>query len=280
MRDPRLSELEFLAHLENKGTVVLSYFDQMASGQCYGLRPWEFKQMVVHLLLEGYLNGPAEFGGEVSFAHSLPAHLDDLTKDTVGKLLSGRPVGLQLNHKGRSRLWTLRGDLQSQRRLDPSGLFSKDAFGPDYEIAFSFLSDQGMVCLLMCDLDHFKPVNDTLGHSIGDEAIIRYHQVIKDHIEKFGTAYRWGGDEVLILLSGLDADRAEKIAEGIRAGVEATFLRMKVLAPLAPRPTVSIGGVVLPVRADREAAINAADKSLYVAKKEKGRNCLVLDRMK
>ena len=68
-----------------------------------------------------------------------------------------------------------------------------------------------------CDLDHFKRVNDTLGHPCGDDVLVRVADIIRGQLRAFELAYRVGGEEFLIVLPGLGAAETTELAERIRA---------------------------------------------------------------
>lgn len=140
----------------------------------------------------------------------------------------------------------------------------------------------GRVAALMIDIDHFKRFNDATGHLAGDRCIQFVGTLIRDVLadaEQEGlsgvSAFRFGGEEFLVLLPGLDAARAAAIGERIRLRLEAAAL---------PHPdrdggdtvTLSIG-VADGNQAgfDLDALVGAADAALYSAKKQ-GRNRTVI----
>lgn len=120
--------------------------------------------------------------------------------------------------------------------------------------------------VLLVDIDHFKRVNDTHGHEIGDAAIKSVAAVLGNAIRGGDVACRWGGEEFLCILKGADISIATTIAERIRTAVELADI------PVAGNVTVSIG--VATWRAtvpDAAHIVKAADQGLYEAK-QNGRN--------
>ncbi len=121
--------------------------------------------------------------------------------------------------------------------------------------------------VLMIDLDHFKVVNDTHGHPVGDEVLIACATVVDRRCRHKGSAYRYGGEEILALLPNFTSEEAVALAESIRAEVEAISVggkRVKV--------TLSIGVATFPEHAQSSKdLIGAADGALYAAK-QLGRN--------
>jgi diguanylate cyclase (GGDEF)-like protein len=127
------------------------------------------------------------------------------------------------------------------------------------------------IALLMIDADHFKSYNDTYGHQAGDQVLVCIAICISDSVRRAGDcAARYGGEEFAVLLPGLAAMDALRVAETIRLKVEGSSDQQTT-------STVSIGVASLtPVPAmDWTGLVNAADKALYAAKAN-GRNQSVL----
>jgi len=128
--------------------------------------------------------------------------------------------------------------------------------------------------LAMVDIDHFKRVNDTLGHRVGDSVLTDVSTVIAQHVRSNDEVARYGGEEFAILMPDLLAQDALSIAESIRTAVaehETPHASGRI------RVTISVGLAGLPgnrVQSPAELA-DAADRALYAAK-AKGRNRVVL----
>ncbi|MBB3259841.1 diguanylate cyclase (GGDEF)-like protein/PAS domain S-box-containing protein [Paraburkholderia bannensis] len=123
--------------------------------------------------------------------------------------------------------------------------------------------------LMMCDLDHFKSINDRFGHAVGDEALRHFADVLRNHLHGGDVAGRIGGEEFAILLSGADLDGACIVARRIQDCIAQAPLRAQEGAVAL---TVSIG--VTPLRVDdasAEITLSRSDVALYRAKKG-GRN--------
>ena len=125
------------------------------------------------------------------------------------------------------------------------------------------------ISVLLCDIDHFKRINDRLGHLEGDRCLVEIGRLGRGVIEAAGGLFaRLGGEEFVVSLPGRDEREAMQIAEALRAAVAASGLAHADGRPL----TVSIGiatGAPGPLRVD--ALLNAADEALYRAKAA-GRN--------
>jgi diguanylate cyclase (GGDEF)-like protein len=133
----------------------------------------------------------------------------------------------------------------------------------EQEIRRTRRSDRGF-CLLMIDLDGLKAVNDSFGHHRGDDVLRSLGRVIRNSIRTVDTAYRYGGDEFVILLPETEITGAYVVAEKIRAGVE----EITVAMTRDELPTsVSIGLVSHPEDGQTvDELMIAADRAMYAAK--------------
>jgi len=123
---------------------------------------------------------------------------------------------------------------------------------------------------IMADVDHFKAVNDSLGHLAGDEVLRTVAGRLQRQIRGYDSIGRYGGEEFLMVLPGCSRDEAREVAERLRRHVEETPAEW---AGTRVPVTISLGVVSLPrVVADApEPVIDAADHALYEAKRG-GRN--------
>jgi len=123
------------------------------------------------------------------------------------------------------------------------------------------------LALLFLDLDGFKAVNDRLGHSAGDELLVRTGQRLKARLRRSDLLARLGGDEFLAALPGLDASTARGEADRIAAQLTAALAEPMVLAGEPVAVTVSIGVAVYPHDgADFGALLHHADLRMYAGK--------------
>jgi diguanylate cyclase (GGDEF)-like protein len=130
------------------------------------------------------------------------------------------------------------------------------------------------LAIIMCDVDHFKAINDSVGHPAGDK-VLRHltRQILQPAIRPKDLVARYGGDEFVLVLRGADSRVAVAVAERIRRTVagQAVMLDGKAVSNLS----LSLGIAVFPRDGDsREALVQAADQALYVAKRT-GRNRVV-----
>jgi diguanylate cyclase (GGDEF)-like protein len=121
---------------------------------------------------------------------------------------------------------------------------------------------RGVFAVLLCDLDHFKAVNDTQGHHSGDEVLRDVGKAVLDATRGADLVVRWGGDEILVVLTRTTRDGVLTAADRIRKGVALVGERRQI--PL----DVSIGAALHPEHGQTvEELIRLADRALYIAKR-------------
>ena len=121
--------------------------------------------------------------------------------------------------------------------------------------------------LIVIDIDHFKRVNDTVGHATGDAVLRDVAYIIRKDLRAFELAYRLGGEEFLVLLPGADADQSMELAVRLRDAVAAT----RFTDGLAITISCGVGASAAGDPFDYEALFGTADAAMYEAKRE-GRN--------
>ena len=130
-----------------------------------------------------------------------------------------------------------------------------------------------LLSLIICDIDFFKKVNDTYGHNAGDAVLIHVSQVLRSSIRDTDVAYRWGGEEFIIVLKNATIDNAASVAERIRHAVMDSVCRFE---DKEIRVTMSFGCNEFNSAHSVEENIKVADERLYCAKKT-GRNRVVFE---
>lgn len=129
------------------------------------------------------------------------------------------------------------------------------------------------LALVMVDVDHFKVVNDTHGHPVGDVVLREVARRVAGEVRTVDRVVRFGGEELVLIL--VQTNRDEALATARRVGAAVEHAPILVGSNVALNVTVSAGVAVLPDDAQSgPALLNAADKALYAAK-ARGRNCAV-----
>lgn len=129
------------------------------------------------------------------------------------------------------------------------------------------------LCALMMDIDHFKKINDTYGHQVGDEVLKIFAERISQRLRSFDLVARLGGEEFVVVLPDISQDMAFQVAERLRKGICNT--KFEVSSPNGPIDvSVSVGAAMITGGGDNlkvEDVLKLADDELYKAK-ENGRN--------
>jgi diguanylate cyclase (GGDEF)-like protein len=129
------------------------------------------------------------------------------------------------------------------------------------------ISQSSDIALLIIDLDRFKQVNDTMGHTEGDACLERVIKVIGRSLGRKGTLYRWGGDEFAITLPDFSTEEAAGTAERIRREIEES----KPGGEIAVTASVGVCARDRAQNATAETLLDCADKAMY-ASKSNGKN--------
>jgi len=170
----------------------------------------------------------------------------------------------------------LRNFLREQSIRDPlTGLFNRRYLEETLEREFNrAIRLQRPVGVMMLDLDHFKPFNDTYGHEAGDILLSKLGSFLKQHLRGGDIACRYGGEEFALVLPEVSLENVRLRAEEIREGIKHLNVEYngKILATLS----MSLGIAMFPEHgATSQRVLNAADGALYEAKR-KGRDRVVI----
>ncbi len=164
-----------------------------------------------------------------------------------------------------------------QRKLEEMATVDK-LTGANSRQVFDILFDQvsklshrngEKLSLIMFDLDYFKSINDSFGHSIGDIVLMELIYVVKNHLRDTDLLFRWGGEEFIVLLEKSDLEAAREVAENLREAIEQRGL-MEFAGRLIST-SASFGVTQFAENETKTELIMRADEALYQAK-QKGRN--------
>jgi diguanylate cyclase (GGDEF)-like protein len=161
----------------------------------------------------------------------------------------------------------MRSDVEhrSEAVIDPlTGMLNRNALSSRVaELAQQSVLSGEPIGLILADLDHFKQVNDSLGHATGDAVLTDVAYVLRKQLRAFDLAYRLGGEEFLVLLPGADGYRTRELAEELREAVSAGAVGGGVEVTVSLGVSASRRGEAF----DYAAVFAEADAALYEAKR-------------
>ncbi len=206
----------------------------------------------------------ARFGEQTGLAAWRSAASRPWDSDEIRLIAAaGKIVRMALEHEAIQR------EMMRQARTDPlTGLLNRRAFREEVLRHTDRADREGVPCTLMfIDLDHFKSVNDRLGHETGDKVLLRVALILREIVRPADLVARLGGDEFAVWMGGADHMTAAERAEALRIAVPLALDEITGGTP--PRVTLSIGIATRAVRADEDidGLIRRADEAMYDAKR-------------
>ena len=150
-----------------------------------------------------------------------------------------------------------------------TGIYNRGAFDRRFETTYSHAQRFGMpLSLFLIDIDHFKTINDSYGHQVGDNLLVSFSKLLQSSLKDFDTLYRFGGDEFAVLLPNIDLKEAETYSQKVHQ-----YIQNNVYTSGDIKLNISIsGGLASLCPSDTpQSFFKRADDLLYQAKKL-GRN--------
>jgi len=163
--------------------------------------------------------------------------------------------------------------VRQESMIDPlTGIQNRRAFDQALlECCEQTTSSGEPLCLLLIDIDHFKNVNDTYGHVVGDAVLKNVSKAISDAVRGGDLLARYGGEEFVVVLPNTPMAGAERVADNICNIVRNKSMDEKLVGKNVGRVTVSVGVALFHVSESQQEFVSRSDKALYRAK-ESGRN--------
>jgi diguanylate cyclase (GGDEF)-like protein len=235
-----------------------------------------FAVLFATLVLEAIFGAPIRAGeilvlGLLCSAAALIAR-STLLGRRMRELLDRERAALNRLVEREAELDRLNQQLVEDSRHDPlTGIGNRRALSDDLPMYRTLQRETGeQLAVLLCDVDHFKSYNDRFGHLAGDQALCMIAATARGALRPQDAAYRFGGEELLLILRGAGSDEALKIANRIREAVQhAAFLH-----PLADAGVLTLSVGLACGSEQPEELLARADTALYKAK-ESGRNRVV-----
>lgn len=210
---------------------------------------------------------------------AVPINLDN--RRVVIELLINTKNSILYSEKGldnSSEVYALIDNMNQMALHDPlTGIFNRRYINEKLPVEIFNSKLSGMpISVIMTDIDHFKKINDSYGHLTGDEVLRKFTALLeKNVLEASGWVARFGGEEFLICLPGIEKKRATIFAEQVRKSIEETEITYN---SVTVKITASFGSFTANPESDysMNEMIDKADKKLYEAKRT-GRNKVMSD---
>lgn len=213
--------------------------------------------LVVAPAMTAFVIGLCWRDGSIHSEVGVPEIVGPLIISIVVPLLAVRLVESELTHRRRAVIDQLTGCLNRHALAARST-----------ELQAQMEITNETVGIVVFDVDHFKRVNDTYGHAIGDRVLTDLTYAIRKQLRRFELFYRVGGEEFVVLIAGGSSEDSREVAEHVRATAGDVVLGQASI-------TVSCGVAVASQDLGIAEAIHLADAAMYQAKQE-GRNRVVL----
>lgn len=270
-----------LVHPEDRPHVEETLRDSMKN-----LTPWKGEYRVflpsqglrwrsAHARVERLIDGSTLWHGFVAdITAKKTAEEMERVESMERALKEARETAVMTERRKLEQLASLNRDLAEQATHDGlTGVFSRRYFDDAFAEVFGRMRRKKQpLTLLFCDIDHFKEYNDNFGHQAGDACLMAVARAMSTQVAREGQFLaRYGGEEFVAVLPGLGVDRAEAVAEKIRAAVESLDLKRNTRERTV---TVSVGvATVFPITHKMRPGmlLREADVALYEAK-HSGRN--------
>ncbi len=243
---------------------ILSHVNEQGCVLCHSLCP----------LAQSMQDGAVR-EAEVYLRHSSGHRVPVLVRVAPMLDASGQIVGAVESFSDNSLLTAARqraSQLAETAERDPlTGLGNRRFLGRKLEACLVEARETGMpFAALFVDVDLFKRVNDTYGHDVGDEVLKMVAETLRHSVRATDFVGRWGGEEFMILLLGIDPQQLAGVANKLRALIERSALSTEAGVL---RVTVSIGAALSAADDTPDGLVRRADQLLYQSKAA-GRNCV------
>ncbi|EEF78648.1 GGDEF domain-containing protein [Methylophaga thiooxydans] len=203
--------------------------------------------------------------------------VEQILDETRQAMSNGEQLTERLN-TAVAEVQTLKKELDQSKREAKTdtltGLANRKAFDELVTKVTQDADNSGLdVCILFCDLDIFKEVNDKHGHLVGDQVLKVVSNTLKDSVKGRDLVARYGGEEFSIILLNTSLQNAKILADNIRKEIASKRIQRKDTRESLGQITMSFGVARYVPTEGVESFMQRADRALYMSKR-KGRNCV------
>lgn len=239
-------------------------------------------------MIDAAIDADAEHCSNLSnLGKELGRHVDrEATRTIIAALVEETRSAIAEKHAYQQKLGSTRDEieqlrstlaaLQCESQTDAlTGLANRKQFDLALGVAVRNAKESAEpLTLLMCDIDHFKAINDTWGHPIGDDVLRLIGGMVRNVARARDVAARYGGEEFAMVLPDTSLQAAAAIAERLRLSIQSREVVQRSTGARLGRITVSIGLAEWQAGDSERALVERADACLYAAKKA-GRNRII-----
>ncbi|GAB6905207.1 putative Signal transduction family protein (GGDEF domain protein) [Desulfosarcina cetonica] len=281
-------------HVEERGLlsddVILQMFNQHIATKEQNITSLVSKQLkaVLAEIVSAIASADHQFDGASQNLNAIHAYIDqNLSETELGTIIKDikAEIGLLKSANGAFQAQLKQADQKitdlnrklsryhEQAHKDPlTQVDNRRAFEKKLlEVIVGSNTTETAVCLILADIDHFKRVNDTHGHLVGDNVLKMVAATIKESVKGRDTVARFGGEEFAILLADTPIEGAAKLANDMRLAFELMDFKKRNTGEKIDKITLSFGVTQYRRGEDAMDFINRADKALYRSKNT-GRN--------
>ncbi len=187
--------------------------------------------------------------------------------------INGISVGRVWSYRNVTDVIQTKVQLEQQAITDPlTGLYNRRYF--DFRVVKELgraNRKQESLAFVLCDLDHFKEINDTRGHAAGDQVLIEVAKTINESIRATDLVFRWGGDEFMIVFSEATREGIQKVVNRIRYAIDEIGKRMDIPLDCSAGVAFYPGHSKIP-----EELIRLSDHAMYMAKRGTEKTAFVM----
>lgn len=243
--------------------VIILMFGVFGSSrrEMLGLMVYSMALYGAAVLISGRLQTPLP-GVEVLLAHMAIVLLSVVAGTLM--CLQVQRIRARLRQKNQALQVALAQIREMAMRDALTGLLNRRQMSELMQLEWHRAARSGRPLLLaQLDIDHFKPINDTHGHAVGDRALQAFARTVRASVREGDVLARWGGEEFVMMLTDTTLEEAREMLERVRAAVEETDIAH---AAGSFRMTVSVGLALHQAGDPVERTLERADQALYAAK--------------